>query len=157
MECPVVKKVKQDKSIDLGFDQNVGDNFYYTMSRMVNKTLANGTVVEVKEYYGPELNVDYSPENLCFVFRVFLPKGMEFALVFGEDYNVKGSDFVVFDHGHLFPQDMFGVEDGKQMRDYYYYPINPPPLPVTIPTTRKDMGESKEFIYFRREDTGEHF
>ena len=52
---------------------------------------------------------------------------------------------------------MFGVEDGKQMRDYYYYPINPPPLPVTIPTTRKDMGDSKEFIYFRREDTGEHF
>jgi hypothetical protein len=61
---------------------------------------------------------------------------MEFAIVFGEDYNVKGSDFIIFDHDHLFPMDMYGVEDGVQARDYYYYPINPPPLPVTIPSSR---------------------
>ena len=51
------------------------------------------------------------------------------------------------------------------MRDYYYYPINPPPLPVTIPSTRNkksgseddSLSQDKEFIYFRREDTGEHY
>ena len=37
---------------------------------------------------------------------------MEFALVFGEDYNVKGSDFIIFDQDHLFPMDMYGKEDG---------------------------------------------
>ena len=105
---------------------------------------------------GPELNINYSPENLCFVFRVFLPNPMEFGLVFGEDYNVKGSDFIVFDHDHLFPQDMYGVSDGVQARDFYYYPINTPPLPVTI-NSKRDGGDSKEFIFFRREDTGENF
>ena len=88
---------------------------------------------------------------------------MEFALVFGEDYNVKGSDFIVFDQDHLFPMDMHGVSDGVQMRDFYYYPIDPPPLPVTIPSSRStddadwENSEDKEFIFFRRNDTGEHF
>jgi hypothetical protein len=142
--CPKKVDVKYDKSIDAGFDNNVGDNYYTTILDKDGKSI------------GPELNINYSPENLCFVFRVFLPNPMEFGLVFGEDYNVKGSDFIVFDHDHLFPQDMYGVSDGVQARDFYYYPINTPPLPVTI-NSKRDGGDSKEFIFFRREDTGENF
>jgi len=141
--CPKHVDVTHDKSIDIGFDNNKGPNYYTTLMK-------DGKSI------GPELNINYSSENECYVFRVFLPAGMQFGLVFGEDYNVKGSDFIIFDHHHLFPQDMYGLSDGVQARDFYYYPINTPPLPVTVQSQRTEGGEgSKEFIYFRREDTGE--
>ena len=46
---------------------------------------------------GPEFSINYSADNLCFVIRVYLPPNYEFALVYGENYEVRGSDFTVFD------------------------------------------------------------
>ena len=53
--CPKNLKVTNDKSVNVGFDENLGPNNY--------RTTCNG----------PEFSISYNNDNLCFVFRVYLP------------------------------------------------------------------------------------
>ena len=75
-------------------------------------------------------------------FTAELPNDSRLGVVFGDDYDVKGSDFIVFDTDLPIPLDMYGYDNDITIRDTKYNPMNPAPLPIknTVPLNKENIG-----------------
>ena len=67
-----------------------------------------------------------------------MPADSRLGIVFGEDYDIKGSDFIVFDTDKENPVDMYGYEADITIRDTKYNPVDPAPLPKRLPLPKND-------------------
>ena len=79
---------------------------------------------------GGVFSIKFDQESLALKIIAKLPNDSRLGIVFGEDYDVKGSDFIVFDTDESIPWDMNTVKNGIFARDTKYNPVNPAPLPI---------------------------
>ena len=104
---------------------------------------------------GPRFSIKFDSETLTLKFVAELPNDSRLGIVFGDDYDVKGSDFIVFDTDEPLPMDMYGYENDILIRDTKYNPVNPAPLPIKEVLFPNSMGYYWKFTYYRKPDTGE--
>ena len=104
---------------------------------------------------GARFSIKFDSESLTLKFIAELPNHSRLGIVFGDDYDVKGSDFLVFDTDEPLPMDMYGYDNDITIRDTKYNPVNPAPLPIKDVLLPNPLGYYWKYTYYRKPDTGE--